>query len=623
MELDQPHKVWTPGETVTGTAVLDLKKNVTDVNIALTLVGYIKVKMTQPASTGRRKPTVLFRHTSIIYGFDQDELSQREHHDEPTIGLSKGEHRFPFSVKLPRKNIFTSINFERGSIAYSLRASINHNEPNSPMASLKSSPASQMSSSGDSIIVPYPKNSIHHCEKNLNIVVPINVAKIPKPHTKFAYLKITDRKLFKTISSASTINSNATHSTVASETSNDDHSTSPVLSKDQAIVRLAVDLPQSGFLRGETIPLKIKVTHYKPVQVSSGLIITLIRLCRVDNGPESTIDSFRKDLCQTIAPLYIDPHTLTVEISTSLKVPVDAFPTIIGSDIVTFRYYIEILVNVSNKNIIKDGSTQMKKNSVSKFSNSIMFSLDQEHDHMTLLDDGMVNVDHIKRAKNMLGLNTEIIVGTDRMTKSKDNVGKQTILNNARFQQQQDGVQDVDFNELQGSLLEDMSTTSISPISINDASGTSPNGQLSVGDRSVVSTGVEISTPDLNEGLSEKEIMRRTEASLLPSEPLSHPDDLPLPSYNYTNPTSMYTAPPMRGLRGQASQLEPQDSTVDQNSDKAELERRRLMDLESEPPEFDYVPEYNLAGQDYSMDTGGSASLSSNVVSSELETLKG
>lgn len=194
IDLDEPHKVFRPGESIKGTIVLDLKKNITDINITMTLIGFIKIKQTNNTTTVRSKPNLLFQHTTVIYGEDSNKENCQDHQetesdldDEQTLslsGLSKGEHRFPFSIKLPRKNIYTSITFEKGSISYSLRASINHNQA-SPLSSIASSPASLQSQSPGSLI-PNPKNSIQHCDKNLQIIVPINVAKIPKPSTKVA-----------------------------------------------------------------------------------------------------------------------------------------------------------------------------------------------------------------------------------------------------------------------------------------------------------------------------------------------------------------------------------------------------------------------------------------------------
>lgn len=580
IELDDPHKTWGPGETITGTVSIDLKKNIANVNMTLTLLGFIKIKQSNATTTVRNKPTVLFSHVALIYGHDPNELPG----EDSNLGLSKGEHRFPFSMKLPKKNIYTSISFEKGSITYLLRASINHNQP-SPISSLNSSPASIYSNSSSSIsstILPYSKHSIHHCEKNIPIIVPINVARIPKPHTKMAYLKISDKKLRKTLSSTSTVNSN--------HTNNSDHSSSS--NENSSPIRLAVDIPQSGYLRGELIPIKIKVSHYKPIQLANGIVVTLIRLCRVDNGPETPIQSFRKDLSQSITPLYIDPETLSYEVNTSLRVPVDAFPTILGSDIVSFQYYIEVLANVSNKNIIPSNISQTNdKTSGTKFSNSIVFDLDltRERDlNKNIEHSTFINVDKFKRAKNLLGLNTEIIVGTERAIKSKENIGKRTILQNSR-QQNAENVT-VENDPL---ILDMLSQSSISPLSITSINNNNGNNNEII----------DQNTTDGN--ISEKEALRLKEESLLlPSDPFPVPsyssnnissETTPLPSsISNFDPiiTSSPSAPPAPSSPINYSSINSSNNFIATTEDKQELERRRLQSLESEPPEFDYVPEY-------------------------------
>lgn len=663
INLDEPHKAFRPGESIKGTIVLDLKKNITDINITMTLIGLIKIKQTSNTTTVRSKPNLLFKHTTVIYGEDtnkENEEADTEQHNEDDIedeqhitlsGLSKGEHRFPFSIKLPRKNIYTSITFEKGSISYSFRASINHNKT-SPLSSMASSPASLQSQSPGSII-PYPKNSIQHCDKNLQIIVPINVAKIPKPSTKVAILKPSDKKLKKTVSSTSTVNSNVTQFTVASDNSMDSMNNQS-LSQNQTQngntpqVRLFVDITESGFLRGETVPLKIRLHHYKPIQSSSGIIVTLIRICRVDNGPEAPIQSFRKDLAQTIAPLYIDPETLTAELSTSLKVPVDAFPTIIGSDLVTFQYYIEVLANISSKNLIANpGASQSSKNSKNKFSHSIVFNTETPQEReMLRSEQGVLNVDKLKRIKNFLGLNTEIIVGTERNYK-RAQIGKKTVVGNALYgangtnngtngncntnvsgASSYNGESPVHLDS-DNSIMEGFSQTSISPLSINgNSNGTSTaNNNISV-----VSTGEEIFVPPQDPNLSEKEQMRLREQALLPSEPFIPDDFAPAPSYASAAGTSNQMDSALTGPISSSIDTVNTDTTTTMNTqtqshymnggstDKAELERQRLQQLESDPPEFDYVPEYNPAGQDSVVE--GQSNDQNGGGSSEIETLK-
>lgn len=651
IDLDEPHKVFRPGESIKGTIVLDLKKNIADINITMTLIGFIKIKQTNNTTTVRSKPNLLFQHTTVIYGEDSNKENCQDHQetesdldDEQTLslsGLSKGEHRFPFSIKLPRKNIYTSITFEKGSISYSLRASINHNQA-SPLSSIASSPASLQSQSPGSLI-PNPKNSIQHCDKNLQIIVPINVAKIPKPSTKVAILKPSDKKLKKTVSSTSTVNSNVTQFTVASDNSMDSMNNQSS-QNNQALqngappeVRLFVDITESGFLRGEMIPLKIKLHHYKPIQSSSGIIATLIRICRVDNGPEAPIQSFRKDLAQTIAPLYIDPESLTSEISTSLKVPVDAFPTIVGSDLVTFQYYIEVLANISSKNLISsNGSSQGSKSSKNKFSHSLVFNTETPQEReMLRSEQGVLNVDKLKRIKNFLGLNTEIIVGTER-NHERAQIGKKTVVGNALYGTNNvnghngngssnisgasscNGDSPVHF-ESDNSMLETFSQTSISPLSINGNTTNNKNNN------SVISTGEEIFIPPEDPNLSEKERLRLREQALLPSEPPILSDDFaPAPSYSQAAGTSeemnmVLPVPSSSSVTTTATNATETvlNNNVSGDTDKAELERRRLQDLESDPPEFDYVPEYDPAGQDTIIDQNANGGCSS-----ELETLR-
>lgn len=652
IDLDEPHKVFRPGESIKGTIVLDLKKNIADINITMTLIGFIKIKQTNNTTTVRSKPNLLFQHTTVIYGEDSNKENCQDHQetesdldDEQTLslsGLSKGEHRFPFSIKLPRKNIYTSITFEKGSISYSLRASINHNQA-SPLSSIASSPASLQSQSPGSLI-PNPKNSIQHCDKNLQIIVPINVAKIPKPSTKVAILKPSDKKLKKTVSSTSTVNSNVTQFTVASDNSMDSMNNQSS-QNNQALqngappeVRLFVDITESGFLRGEMIPLKIKLHHYKPIQSSSGIIATLIRICRVDNGPEAPIQSFRKDLAQTIAPLYIDPESLTSEISTSLKVPVDAFPTIVGSDLVTFQYYIEVLANISSKNLISsNGSSQGSKSSKNKFSHSLVFNTETPQEReMLRSEQGVLNVDKLKRIKNFLGLNTEIIVGTERNHK-RAQIGKKTVVGNALYGTNNvnghngngssnisgasscNGDSPVHF-ESDNSMLETFSQTSISPLSINGNTTNNKNNN------SVISTGEEIFIPPEDPNLSEKERLRLREQALLPSEPPILSDDFaPAPSYSQAAGTSeemnMVLPVPSSSSATTTTATNATETILNTNvsgdTDKAELERRRLQDLESDPPEFDYVPEYDPAGQDTIIDQNTNGGCSS-----ELKTLR-
>ncbi|KAH3688790.1 hypothetical protein WICPIJ_000234 [Wickerhamomyces pijperi] len=612
IELQEPHKLWKPSEVLKGEIVLELKKNVTDINITLTLKGSIKIKPSTPATATRNKPYTLFDYTIVIYG--EEVLSEignvLRDNDEPLNGLSKGIHRFPFEMKLPRKNIYTSISFEKGSIGYALKASINHNSvsssPNSFASTSSSSPKtldqaskSNISSASSASLVSSlitSKHSIQYCEKNLNILVPINVAKIPKPQTKVASLRASDKKLMKTMSSTSTINSSITQFSSNSQNSEDSSSSnhsqsnqkqrqqqqqlqptsiaSPSLPDSSAAVtsiRLSVDLPESGYLRGEIIPVKIKLNHYKPIHSPNGVIVTLTRVCRVDNGPGTPIQSFRKDLSQRITPLFIDPVTLTAEVSTSLKVPSDAFPTIIGSTIVTFQYYIEVLANISSRSVLNNSSVNAGYKAATKEKlkpQNLLFDLDNEpqqlHNGYDIgtahgNSDGahnsdplpIINVDKLKRAKHFLGLNTEVIVGTERTikksssssvaaaaaSKTRPNTVNSRLSSTNNIQLYMDSDTNSSPNE-----LDSASRSSISPLNINvhqpqsinsRPASTSQGRHPTTSNCNSTAQSTHYPTPPETSYVNEKETLRTREESIpLPSELLHLP---PAPSYYQHN----------------------------------------------------------------------------------------
>lgn len=162
-----------------------------------------------------------------------------------------------------------------------------------------------------------------------------------------------------------------------------------------------IELARSGYLRGDSIPLHIQVSHNKPVTSTNGVIVTLYRQARVDGSPplllapaarsrcpyrclrawmertrarerikaeerrkrderkgldeltrmRSDSHVFRKDLAQSFASLMVNPATLTADIRTAVRVPEDAFPTIdcLPGRMITFRYFVEVVLDLNAK----------------------------------------------------------------------------------------------------------------------------------------------------------------------------------------------------------------------------------------------------------------------------------
>ena len=114
-------------------------------------------------------------------------------------------------------------------------------------------------------------------------------------------------------------------------------------------------------MRGDHVAIRVNVNHAKPIRSLYGVIVTLYRQARVDlhpaiplgpteKGTSSKYEDyyprsatglgglslsgagsshlFRKDLAQVMVPLYVDPATLTADVTARVRVPDEAFPTI-------------------------------------------------------------------------------------------------------------------------------------------------------------------------------------------------------------------------------------------------------------------------------------------------------
>jgi hypothetical protein len=59
--------------------------------------------------------------------------------------------------------------------------------------------------------------------------------------------------------------------------------------------------------------------------------------------------TFRKDLAQTISPIICDPRTLECNVSPRIRIPPDTFPTIHNVRYISFRYYLEVILDLNPK----------------------------------------------------------------------------------------------------------------------------------------------------------------------------------------------------------------------------------------------------------------------------------
>jgi hypothetical protein len=67
--------------------------------------------------------------------------------------------------------------------------------------------------------------------------------------------------------------------------------------------------------------------------------------------------TFRKDLAQTISPILCDPRTLDCNVSPRIRIPPDTFPTIKNVKYLSFRYFLEVILDLNPKTTVAQTSS--------------------------------------------------------------------------------------------------------------------------------------------------------------------------------------------------------------------------------------------------------------------------
>jgi hypothetical protein len=134
-------------------------------------------------------------------------------------------------------------------------------------------------------------------------------------------------------------------------------------------IQADVEPRKGGYLKGEEIRLNIKIRHTKPIKNLKGAIVTFYRMSRFDspkyislsnnliNFSRGEPSTFRKDLAQTVVPIICDPTTLLCTLSPRIRIPPDTFPTIHNIQFVSFRYYVEVILDLNPKTSVHQTSS--------------------------------------------------------------------------------------------------------------------------------------------------------------------------------------------------------------------------------------------------------------------------
>ncbi|KAK7536738.1 hypothetical protein IWX49DRAFT_593719 [Phyllosticta citricarpa] len=413
---DDPHRQYSPGDVVKGSVFLKVLKAIRVTHIVVSLHGYVQVyKNSNAAGEGYRAhySSVASGKGSRLGGYFGNGFATLFEDEVVLCGegrLGEGTYQFNFELEFPSKGLPSSIDFERGTVSYMLTSTMTRPTTIMPTAT---------------------------CDRKVYLIEAIDIAPLLQPKPRVVTLERVSRRSKTKSKSKKGVSSSGDQSTpqtteqsrssrvselsspadeteapgspAPSDTSFDSHfsssnggssnasgplsiradtaktaSSSKAALHDPSPITATIELLKAGFLRGDSIPLKISVNHTKHVSSLRGIIVTLYRQARVDmhpaipvvmNAKGENVSSedyypksktglgglslssagsshvFRKDLSQSFAPLIVDPRTRTAEVKASVRVPDEAFPTIscVPGAMISFRYYVEVVVDLQGK----------------------------------------------------------------------------------------------------------------------------------------------------------------------------------------------------------------------------------------------------------------------------------
>ncbi|CEI64782.1 unnamed protein product [Fusarium venenatum] len=367
----------------------------------------------------------------------------------------------------------------------------------------------------------------------------------------------------------------------------------------------------------------------------------------------SSTSIFRKDLDQNIAPLIIDPNTMQTSVTVTVKLPDDSFPTIKGvpGEMISFKYLVEVVVDLGGRL-----STQMQTGPA-RFGAYGHGSTDN-NTYGPMRGANIADTSQMRHEKGVIAVSMETVVGTSDSSRGrKKSRASPTSRSVQILESDEEEVIGQEPNYGEGPALEHYSGngsmspagyysphtngsrlppipshppqpySQVPPLPVSSHSrgfsGSSTNG---FGSSSAAPS--YIPPPEIlnQNNLSEKEMIRQAETRLLPSQPpvagpstspnqddedIYDAEDTPrVPDLDAGFNLSVPSAPEAGPSAPTEDDVElaavPPSEVVE---DKQELERRRLLNEASAPPD---VPEdmqrRRIDGPSTEMDTEAEAS---------------
>ncbi|KAI1390317.1 uncharacterized protein F4822DRAFT_232499 [Hypoxylon trugodes] len=433
-------------------------------------------------------------------------------------------------------------------------------------------------------------------------------------------------------------------------------------------ITATVELLKGGCLPGDILPVKIRIEHNRRMKSMHGIIVTLYRQGRVDYSPPISLFTtdlskeeakrleredyyprsrtglgglslssagscsvFRKDLSQAVAPLIIDPATLSANITTSVRVPEDVFPSIrnVPGGLISFKYHVEVVLDLGGKLAGQStGSSQQPSRLASlgvPGGNPAAAVGSYDLKRLANWNGTIVDTDHLRREKGVISVSFEVVVGTMDSSRTR---GKSVVRPTLTVHAPPNEAGDAENGEPDYTWHNEYDENNYSGDYVSGQLEPSPQNYLPPGASPQTSyydfqdreshAPVYIPPPELprDSELSEKERVRQAEQRLLPSQPPSAPlppqqpsdseagpsqpsapGDLSAPADNVDDSDAQALLPTPENEGPSAptlGDLTPTGHSTSHADDKQELERRRLLQEASAPPD---VPEdYESSG---------------------------
>ncbi|KAK4936508.1 ph-response sensor protein [Elasticomyces elasticus] len=417
VEPEDPFRVYSPGQAVKGHVILTVAKGFDITHLVIALHGYVKVYKHQIAPGERLAipEGVLSWKGDEKFQYHGGGLATLWQKEQTLCGsgfLKKHVYKFAFELQFPTQSLPSAIDFERGTISYMVTATVTRPTTISPTVSRSTKLKYQ--DSIDIASMYTPKSRVVTLEpiskrgkvkvvrpppsltlQNLSTAGRLTRNNTQNSTTSRSTSSAGDPPLSPapsddTIQSATTSTSTQSYqapraadpSTPKVSPQASDARSNTTSSSAQTITA-TTELPRHGALPGDTIPIRITITHTK-TDVRGIVIATLYRQCRVDMQPTfpsekstgakkanhddiygksrtglgglyfttaSPNSVFRKDLAQSSTMMVVNPATMTADIRTSLRIPDTAFPTIanVPGGMISFTYHVEVIVDLFGK----------------------------------------------------------------------------------------------------------------------------------------------------------------------------------------------------------------------------------------------------------------------------------